>query len=101
MAKSVGGPDETAQIEISVRETMAALDGDVVSAPMLYPVSGTPFGANFDPADIVLETWGTLTLDYSGCDTIAFGYNSTVAEFGSGAYNYVRLTTLTGTTCDL
>jgi len=31
MAKSVGGPDETARIEISVRETMAALDGDVVS----------------------------------------------------------------------
>jgi len=31
MAKSVGGPDETAQIELSVRETMAALDGDVVS----------------------------------------------------------------------
>jgi len=31
MAKSVEGPDETARIEISVRETMAALDGDVVS----------------------------------------------------------------------
>ena len=31
MAKSVGGPDETARIELSVRETMAALDGDVVS----------------------------------------------------------------------
>ncbi len=31
MAKSVGGPDETARIEISVRETMVALDGEVVS----------------------------------------------------------------------
>lgn len=31
MAKSVQGPDETARIEISVRETMVALDGDVVS----------------------------------------------------------------------
>jgi len=31
MAKSVGGPDETARIELSVRETMAALDGDLVS----------------------------------------------------------------------
>jgi hypothetical protein len=31
MAKSVGGPDETARIELSVRETMAALDGDFVS----------------------------------------------------------------------
>jgi hypothetical protein len=31
MAKSVGGPDETARIELSVRETMAALDGDVVT----------------------------------------------------------------------
>jgi len=30
MAKSVGGPDETAKIEISVRETLAALDGDLV-----------------------------------------------------------------------
>ena len=29
MAKSVGGPDETARIEISVRETMVALDGDL------------------------------------------------------------------------
>jgi len=31
MAKSVQDPDETARIELSVQETMAALDGDVVS----------------------------------------------------------------------
>lgn len=31
MAKSVQGPDETARIEISVRETLAALDGDPAS----------------------------------------------------------------------
>ena len=77
------------------------VDRKMVTAPMLYPVSGTPFGSNFNPDDIVLQTWGTLTLDYGNCDSMTFSYNSTLDEFGAGSYNYIRLTTLAGTSCDL
>ncbi len=76
--------------------------GNAVTANMLYPAQPTSFGSQFDPDQIDLQPWGTVTLTYNpGCNGLSFQYASTVSGFGSGQYDYSRLTSLAGTTCDL
>lgn len=79
----------------------AMVDGDTVTAPMVYAAQGTNFGSDFDPSEIDLEPWGTLTLHYTDCDHVDFSYDSSVEGYGSGSYDYVRLTQPAGTECDL
>jgi predicted outer membrane repeat protein len=75
------------------------VNGNVVTAQMLYPATTTRFGSQFNSSQISLQPWGTVTLTYTGCDNLTFAYSSTVAGFGTGQYNYQRLTRLSGTTC--
>jgi predicted outer membrane repeat protein len=77
----------------------ATLAGNTVTATMVYPAQTTRFGSGFVPSQVQLATWGTVTLTYSGCNALTFAYNSSVPGFGSGQYNYSRLTSLAGTSC--
>lgn len=73
------------------------VNGDTVTATMVYAEGKTKFGANFNPAEVNLVPWGTITLTYSDDDNLTFDYNSTLAGFGAGNHAYTRLTTLAGT----
>lgn len=75
------------------------VQGNRYTIEMLYPAQATRFGSNFNPAEIVLQPWGNVVLDFTGCNTAQFSYNSTVPGFGSGSFNYVRLTQPNGTSC--
>ena len=77
------------------------IDGSKLTANMLYPAATTGFGSSFDPAEIDLQPWGSVTLEYTSCDNLQFGFNSTVPGFGNGSYSYTRLTGLAGAVCDL
>ena len=77
----------------------ATLSGNTITANMAYPAQTTRFGSNFNASQVQLALWGTLTLTYSGCNSMTVAYNSSVAGFGSGQYNYTRLTGIAGTTC--
>ena len=78
------------------------VSGSTVTATMLYPTAFTSFGSGYDPSEVVLSDWGTVTLGYrAGCQGMDFGYSATAPGFGSGSFDYSRLTGLTGTTCDL
>jgi predicted outer membrane repeat protein len=77
----------------------ATLSGNTITANMFYPVQTTRFGSNFNASQIQYATWGTLTLTYTSCNAMTVAYNSTVPGFGSGQYNYTRLTGIAGTTC--
>jgi len=77
------------------------VDGSTVTASMLYPAQGTSFGQNFNPNEVVLEEWGTMTLEYNDCASLVLGYDSSLEGFGQGSYNYQRLTSISGTSCDL
>lgn len=79
----------------------ATVEGSTVTAPMLYPAQPTAFGPDFDASEISLEPWGTLTLDYSSCDTVELDFESDVEGFGSGSLIYRRLTQPAGTECQL
>ena len=77
------------------------VNGSTVTANMLYPSQFTGFGSNFDPNEVVLDDWGTMTLEYDGCDALVLSYDSSLAGFGQGSYNYQRLTSISGANCDL
>ena len=84
----------------TISDTVMVADNRV-TAQMVYPAQVTAFGDAFDSGEIVLQPWGTLTLDYTDCDNMTFSYDSTVEGFGAGSHAYVRLTTLDGTECSL
>lgn len=56
---------------------------DMVSA------TGTVFGSDFNPAEVVRKRWGSLRIDFTGCSAAALSWDSTgdnSARFGSGGY---------------
>jgi hypothetical protein len=72
--------------------------GHIVISDNLQPV-GTSFGAGFDPAQIQTTHWGTLAIEFSGCDRAAATYASSLPGFGSGSQQPVRLSELAGAAC--
>jgi hypothetical protein len=60
--------------------------------------SGPVFGADYDPADYVIEEWGTITMVFTSCKAGTATYNSTKG-YGSGTTDLARLTSITGSSC--
>jgi hypothetical protein len=73
------------------------IDGDTATLPALV-ASGAVFGPGFDPDDVVLEEWGTLTFVFTSCNAGTATYDSTMG-FGSGTANIVRLSSVAGLAC--
>jgi peptidyl-prolyl cis-trans isomerase A (cyclophilin A) len=59
-----------------------------VTVPMVI-LEGPQFGDAFDPDDRVIEEWGTITFQVTGCDAAVMTYDS--PEFGSGERPLRRL----------
>ena len=76
--------------------------GDVVNNQLqfnnLLISRGPRFGATYNPADLQLSPWGSLTLNL-GCDSGSASYNGTLPGFGSGILQLRRLTRLSGLAC--
>lgn len=79
----------------------ATVDGNTITASMIHPAQSTAFGPDFDHSEISLEPAGTLTIEYTGCDTIEFDFESEVEGFESSSFTGERLTQPAETTCDL
>jgi N-acetylneuraminic acid mutarotase len=77
---------------------VSAVSGDRLVVDSQRPV-GTSFGAAFDPARVVRSPWGTIEVDFDGCDRGALRYASSQAQFGSGTLHPARLSRLAGTAC--
>jgi len=75
---------------------VAAANGDTAIVPMQV-TSGTVFGPDFDPNDVMYADWGTITFTFSSCSAGTAEYTST--NFGSGSYNIEKLTSVSGATC--
>jgi len=60
-----------------------------VTVPMVI-LEGPQFGDAFDPDDRVIEEWGTITFEVTGCNTAVMTYDS--PAFGSGERPLTRLT---------
>lgn len=55
--------------------------------------SGTSFGDDFNPDDVIRTPWGSITIQFTSCTTadLSWEANAANAEFGSGGYSMVRL----------
>jgi len=56
----------------------------------LSRVTGPSFGPDFSPADVITESWGTLTIVFEDCGGGRVTFNS-LAGFGAGAYDIMRV----------
>ncbi|MEO6065776.1 MAG: hypothetical protein ABIP49_08380 [Lysobacterales bacterium] len=74
------------------------VSGDTIRfADVLRPRGGV-FGAAFDPAQVVLERWGTMELRFVDCNTAVLTYSGSGA-YGSGTRNLQRLTAIDELEC--
>lgn len=73
------------------------VDG-VIEFPTLQATGGARFGAGFDPDDVQLIDWGTMTMDLA-CDTGAMSYASELPAFGEGGQDLKRLSRLASPAC--
>ncbi|MFC1720209.1 hypothetical protein ACFL00_03610 [Pseudomonadota bacterium] len=73
-------------------------DGQTLTVDNLFTTGGTVWGGLYDPGAIVVTSWGSLTMTFTGCGTATVDYQST-AGFGSGTLNMQRITKLMGIDC--
>ena len=75
---------------------VGTINGNTITFGDALLPSGARFGANFDPADVVLQSWGSLTMSFTDCNTGAMSYSGL---YGSGSQQLVRLTAIDGLPC--
>lgn len=60
---------------------------------------GPRYGPGYDAGDLDPVTWGSIMIEFDGCDAARLTYESVIAGFGSGMQNLQRLTSLRGVGC--
>ena len=74
--------------------------GKTITVSEAIYTRGTSWGSGFNPADVERVPWGTITLDFDGCDGASMSYNSVAkGDFGSGTLDMQRITSLAGLSC--
>jgi hypothetical protein len=74
------------------------ISGDTATLDVLV-TRGGQFPPNFDPATVVRQPWGTLRFRAIDGDHARIDWNSSLAGYGSGGLDLVRLTALAGHAC--
>lgn len=74
------------------------LDGAGLATLTMQRASGGNFGDRFDPASVMLEDWGDVTLQMGECDDAVYSW-SAPAPFNAGSHDLTRLTTLRRAGC--
>jgi len=82
--------------------TLADIQGDTANGT-LRQYSGMRFG-QFSPATLETEVWGTISMEFTGCDTATVTYQSTATHngipYGAGQIDLIRLTSIDGLKCN-
>lgn len=74
-------------------------EDDAIIIDDVLTLSGAQFGTDFDPDDVQQTRWGSLRLDFSGCDNVTLSWDASDMSFGSGSLELIRLYGLAGTSC--
>jgi len=67
------------------------IEGTSISANTMIHTTGGLWGSGLDPAAISEHTWGTLFLEFSGCNEGAMSFAANDPLFGSGGYPVFRI----------
>lgn len=78
---------------------LGRFDFDTITVELGRLEGGRPPGL-WDEADVVSEIWGTVEVQFSGCDTAQLRWNSPDPDFGTGELDLIRLTGLQGLRCN-
>ena len=62
-------------------------------------VNGGIFGSGFDPTQIISQDWGTVSIEYNGCDEFKLNYNAKQPYNIGGPLNAKRLLKIDQLTC--
>jgi len=74
------------------------IQGNTLEMQMSQPVGAT-FGPGFDPEDVELVPFGTLTLTFGDCNSGMATWASSNPDFGSGQMSLQRLSSSAGVRC--
>lgn len=83
-------PAETEQAWILGTGTIEGAEVTIVDA---YKGRGPSFGDGYDKDDLVIETWGDISLQFTGDNSATVSY---AGADGSGSIDVIRLTSLAG-----
>ncbi|MCH9659732.1 MAG: hypothetical protein K0U54_02350 [Bacteroidetes bacterium] len=72
--------------------------GNTITVNEAIFTTGGIFGPNFDPNSVDRKPWGSLSLQFTSCNSSTVQYDST-AGFGSGSLQLIRLTSIDGLPC--
>lgn len=75
------------------------IDDDAIVIPDLFRARGGRFGPGFDPDDIELSSWGTLTLRFDDCRSGRAEWSGP-GDYGTGARAMQRLAGIEGLPCE-
>jgi hypothetical protein len=78
---------------------LGVIEGDTITFEEAFIVEGGFFPPNFDPAQVVEVTWGTIEVVFTDCDTGVLTWTTDTPGFESGEMPLARLTTLWGASC--
>lgn len=78
---------------------MGRTEGDSIVIDEMRRYSGAAFGELFDSSDVVGSDWGSVRIDFEGCDQLTIDYQSDDPAYGSGQIDMIRLYQLGLTTC--
>lgn len=73
--------------------------GNTITFEDAFTVEGGAFPPNFDPAQILERSWGSITVTFSGCNTGFMTWTTSAQGFTTGSMPLQRLTTLWGVSC--
>lgn len=88
----------------NTRQVWLVGSGDVIgnrAVVQMFIAEGARFPPDFDPNDVELTPWGTITLDFRACDDIRVSWTSTLPGFSTGTLNAIPLIVAGGLTCEV
>jgi hypothetical protein len=74
-------------------------EGNRLEIPDNLITRGTRFGSGFDPAQVQGIPWGSLSFNFTNCDSVDVSYASILPGYGSGTRAGTRLAALAGAAC--
>ena len=74
-----------------------AIEGNVVLGDAYY-LDGMIWG-QFDPSTKIMQSWGTVNLEFSDCNYAEVVWDSEFPEYGQGQLPLIRLTSIYGVAC--
>lgn len=79
---------------------LGTIAGDTITFEDAFQVEGGMFPPNFDPDLIEEAPWGSITVEFTGCNSGMMSWTTNTPGFESGQMPLERLTSLWGTNCD-